>query len=272
MENYSVYLHINLKNGKKYIGKAKDAPTKRWGINGKRYLVKRDGKFCQPYFARAILKYGWNNFYHEILISGLDNQEACRQEKFFILLFRSNNPVYGYNSTLRGEGSSGRIITEETRKKMSESQKERFQRPEEKEKLKLRSKDKKPIPKRRERWKHTEEEKKHLSEVLKGRKLSEETKQKMKDGRQRENAHMYGKKHTEESKRKMSESRKGKKTGKDNPNSKPVICVETGEIFESCSLASIALTGKPIQGPHIGSVCHGKRKQCLNFHWKFVDD
>ena len=57
--------------------------------------------------------------------------------------------MYGYNSTLRGEGSSGRVITEETRKKMSESQKERFQRPEEKEKLKLRSKDKKPVPSRR---------------------------------------------------------------------------------------------------------------------------
>lgn len=45
-------------------------------------------------------------------------------------------------------------------------------------------------------------------------------------------------KFTEESRIKMSKIRKGKQTGKDNPSAKRVICITTGEIFETMTEAS----------------------------------
>ena len=50
-------------------------------------------------------------------------------------------------------------------------------------------------------------------------------------------------------------------------NKKAVRCVETGEIFVSCSDAE-KKTG--ISNAHINSCCNGHRKTAKNFHWEFV--
>ena len=65
-------------------------------------------------------------------MSDLTNEEACFWEKFFIFLFRSNNPIYGYNGTSGGEGSPDKKISAESRRKMSVAQKKRFENPEKK--------------------------------------------------------------------------------------------------------------------------------------------
>lgn len=279
MGDYCIYLHTNLVNGLRYVGKAKGKPANRWGTQGRGYLTKRGEKYVQPYFARAINEYGWDNFSHEILVSNLTNEEACNRETFFIQLFRTTNPQYRYNNTLGGEGSPRRKISEETRKKMSESQKKRFENPLEREKLKNNKhwlgrhhseETKRKISQKRKGQHLTAETKEKLSKTLKGRKLSEETKQKMKAGRQGENANHYGKKHSEESKKKMSESKIGKHTGAENKNSKRVKCIETRQEFESGSLAAKFLTRKTIQRCHICAVCRGERKICLGYHWIFV--
>lgn len=95
--SYCVYKHTS-PNGKCYIGITSNNPLIRWS-NG-------NGYSGQPYFFRAILKYGWDNFKHEILFSDLTKEEACQKEIELIKFHKSNNPNYGYNISTGGEGSN----------------------------------------------------------------------------------------------------------------------------------------------------------------------
>ena len=92
--SYTVYEHIT-PNGKIYIGITKRNPLKRWQ-NGRGY-------FTNKHFSRAIKKYGWNNIIHEILFSGLSEEEAKIKEIKLIAYYKSNNPKYGYNITSGGD-------------------------------------------------------------------------------------------------------------------------------------------------------------------------
>ena len=83
---FSVYCHT-FPNGKKYIGISKDA-EKRWGVNGCGYNT-------QPKMARAIKKYGWDNVDHEIIVDGLEKEQA-EKEKFNELINQSNKSKNRY--------------------------------------------------------------------------------------------------------------------------------------------------------------------------------
>ena len=110
---YTVYQHKNKLNNKVYIGITNRCPEERWGKNGSKYKTS-------PHFYSAIKKYGWDNFEHNILYSGVTKEEACNKEQELIKLFRSMNREYGYNSTSGGEIF---ILSEEARRKKSESMK-----------------------------------------------------------------------------------------------------------------------------------------------------
>lgn len=76
-----------------------------------------------------------------------------------------------------------------------------------------------------------------------------------------------GKKHSEEAKRKISEAMKGKLINHKSL-SKKVLCVETGEIFESTCEAH-RKTG--INQSNISMACNGKLKTAGGYHWKFYN-
>ena len=91
--DYCVYKHT-APNGKVYIGITGQNPTERWrgGAGYKR----------NPLFYRAIQKYGWANFKHEILFDGLSKEEACDIEIALIKSHDSTNPQNGYNNSTGG--------------------------------------------------------------------------------------------------------------------------------------------------------------------------
>ena len=93
-----VYVHINKINGKAYVGQTIQKPEKRWK-KGKRYLELKNGNFIQPKFAKAILKYGWNNFDHIILYKGCPAMLDLLEEMYIKKYNSINN---GYNLTSGG--------------------------------------------------------------------------------------------------------------------------------------------------------------------------
>lgn len=105
MRTFYVYVHTNKINNKKYFGITGQIPSRRWR-NGKGY------KHCIK-FHHAILKYGWDSFYHEILFEGLSEAEAHAKEIELIKEFRTTESEYGYNTTLGGSGTLYYLTEEE---------------------------------------------------------------------------------------------------------------------------------------------------------------
>ena len=113
MNNYKVYMHIT-PSGKCYIGVTKNDTKFRWK-NGKSY------KNCRRFNA-AIKKYGWESIKHLILYQDLSQEDAYKKEKELIKKYKSNNPNFGYNISLGGNTVSDetkKLISEKTKLAMS---------------------------------------------------------------------------------------------------------------------------------------------------------
>ena len=98
--------------------------------------------------------------------------------------------------------------------------------------------------------------------------MSKEASLKISESLKGEKSPMYGISKSEEIKQKISESRKGKLTGGDNPFSRKVICITTGEEFESLADASRKYS---IGIPNITACCRGRRKRAGGVEWKYKD-
>lgn len=90
INNYKVYIHTNLVNGKKYVGITQQAEKERWS-NGNGYRENKK-------FYKDIQKYGWNDgFSHEIIKENISYKEARTLEKFYISKYDS--VLKGYNNS-----------------------------------------------------------------------------------------------------------------------------------------------------------------------------
>ena len=99
--SWLIYKHTNLINGKVYIGQTKQTTSSRWQ-NGLGYFNKRD----LSVFAKAIKKYGWDSFKHEVIETNILSQEKANEREIYWIKyynsyigFESSN---GYNMTLGG--------------------------------------------------------------------------------------------------------------------------------------------------------------------------
>lgn len=199
-----VYIHTNVVNNKKYVGQTIQEPDLRWknGVGYKGQL-----------FYLAIEKYGWNSFEHKVI-------EVCEpmldfMERHLIQFYDTTNSEKGYNCD--SGGSLNKHHSQETRKKMSESNKGkpgswRGRHHTEETKRKM-SESSKHIPGFLGKH-HSEESKKKMSEARKGKPKSEEHKRKLSEAHKGKPGLMKGMHRSEEIKKKISESKRGRNIGR----------------------------------------------------------
>ncbi|NBP03736.1 MAG: hypothetical protein EBU90_27285 [Proteobacteria bacterium] len=176
-----IYCYHCIPTGKKYIGQTiHEEHRKRQHEHDCKRGV--DNKFY-----RAVRKYGWELFIYGI-VEEYGADVLTEQEIYYIDCYDSYKN--GYNSTIGGEGIGGFSPSEETRKKMSESAKNR-----------------KGIPSNKKYF--TEEEKREAKRKT-GRKYQQKIKEKRKEYMKewRENNQNKIKKWREENKEKWQEYRK----------------------------------------------------------------
>lgn len=227
--DYFIYKHTNKLNEKCYIGQTKNIKW-RWCPNAY--------KTCSKFY-RAILKYGWDNFTHEIL-KVCDETNVDYFETYYIKLYDSIEN--GYN--LDSGGCKNKTQSEETIQKKIEANKKRVYK------------------KGRTAWnkglKASEETRKKLSISHLGIKYgspSKETRQKISEANKRRII-------SEETRIKQSLSHLGKKGN----HIKRIINLDTGEIFESLVSAGRKY-GLNIK--NISANLHKKTKSCGGYHWEF---
>ena len=222
---FTVYDHTNKINGKKYVGVTQKKPEKRWR-NGKGYE--------RQYFYNAILKYGWENFEHTILKTGMTQEEANYYEKYYIKEFDSLLGHNGYNAAIGGydAGMTGLHHSEETKKKMSVARRGKT--------LSL-------------------EHRKKLSEVRKGKTFSEEHKRNLGNARR-------GKRHTEETKARI----RSLMYGENSPCAKEVFQYTKDGIFvKRWGCISDASRELKIDCSGISKCCKGARKTRGGYIWTY---
>lgn len=100
---YLVYKHTDPK-GKVYIGITQNHPQTRWN-DGTGYKT-------QTKFYRAIQKYGWINFKHEIIEAGINKDEALALENKYILEYKTYDDNYGYNVRINNNLNDAPQLTE----------------------------------------------------------------------------------------------------------------------------------------------------------------
>lgn len=175
---FTVYMHITPSN-KRYIGITSKDLEERFGSNGCLYR--------NQIFGRAIKKYGWDSIKHVVVAQNITKEEAKKLEIELIAKYDTTNPKHGYNRSIGGDipvifgqhhseetkrkisgSNSGKEISSETRKKISDSVKQLWQTGtyQEKQHNKVIS----------------DISKKRMSEAHKGKTLSEEHKEKIRLG------------------------------------------------------------------------------------------
>lgn len=236
---YTVYIHKNKINNKKYIGITSTNVKRRWK-NGYGYSERLP-------IGKAIRKYGWDNFEHEIIMENLHKEDAKKLEIDLIAKFNTQDRKYGYNLTAGGEGITGWKHSDETRKKISE-------------KASLRIGDKNS-----NYGNYWDEDKRRQSgEKHRRENLSIETLRKMSEAaadRSGDKNPFFGKKHTDITKQKIAEYR----------NRSIKMFDKHGVFIKQYPSIKQASIDTKINKVAISNCCRGVTKTSGGYIWKYSD-
>ena len=111
-------------NNKKYIGQTINSLEYR---RQQHFRESRNPNRRNYYFHNAINKYGEDNFIFEEIDSACTQKELDEKERYWIKYYNSNNKDYGYN--LDSGGRSGGAKSDDTKKKIGETTKEKWRNP-----------------------------------------------------------------------------------------------------------------------------------------------
>lgn len=236
LTNWCVYMHENRINGKRYIGITSQKPTNRWS-NGNGY------KRC-PLFFKAIEKYGWDAFRHEILYTNLTQEEAEHLEVELIKKYDTQNSEKGYNLARGGETNCGFHRTEEFKRKLSDTRAGLYTG----ENSKLYG-----IPR-------SEETKEKIRKAQIGVPKKDAVKQHMSES---------AKKRWQPDNQVEREYLRELNLGGNSAKAKTVICLETGITYPSMRDVERALG---IDTSCVTRCCKGERNTAGGYHWAYAEE
>lgn len=186
-KQFCIYRITNLVNGKTYIGQHKYKELNDYYM-GSGVLLKR-----------AQRKYGIENFKKEILYANIQYQDTADSVEMYAIAKERSVGKAEYN--IANGGNCTGTVSDETRKKLSDSHKGKRLSEETKRKITEANKGKHKGKKFPNRKRISDESRKRISDALKGRTISWGSKI---------SASNKGKKMSEEAKKKISESSKGR--------------------------------------------------------------
>lgn len=224
----------------RYVGKTKKTIKKR--LNEHIYLSKNNLKRPLNLWIKKLLNEGRIPEIKEIEVS--NDKEWAKREIFWIKQYRKINNLL--NLSDGGESNLNYICSEETKRKISESNKGKHDYWKGK---KMSDEHKQKISQGGYGKKRSEITKKNISNSLKGRKLSESHKLKL----------------SEKSPNKGEIAKNVRKVDK--------ICMKTQKILKTYdSLESAAKENNIKNKGNIVLVCKNKRKKCGGFFWKYSNN
>lgn len=226
-----IYKCTCLSNGYEYIGQA------RFLLKRKQHHIYalRNNKHRNIHMQRAWNKYGEDNFLWTV-IEKCDVSNLNEREIYWIKKYDTFHN--GFNMTSGGDKDY--TVSQQTLQKRSISLKKSW----------------------------TDERRKQVSESMCGENnpmYGKTGKNNPSFGRNMsgKNNPTYGRKHTEEENEKNRQAH----LGKNNVNSKPVVCIETNELFWSMGEAG---RNKKCSDATICKACKGIKKTCGGYHWRYA--
>ena len=286
-----IYKATNTKTGKIYIGKYE----RKFNIRKSQHKHNAFIKKIDTYLYKSMRKHGFDVFKWEIIDTAETKDELNKKEIYWIKRLKSRAPN-GYNMTNGGDGGTGFKHNEETRKQMSERQKNKWKNPDYRRRMVSINIGRKASPQtlkalsiaHKKRWRepgyrekmskvfsgtpHTEETKRKISEAKKGKKMSLEARQNMSragkgkilspDHRKNLSKALKGRVILPETRKKLRDANRGK-------GGRPIERSKDGVHWES--FIGIRPAGRElgICSRQIFAVCKGERKTTRGYYWRY---
>lgn len=248
---YQIYLVVNSKNGKKYVGQVKKSRGYEMRFSEHVACAMSGRKRC--YFHNAIRYYGKDCFSVSLIEDNVLESDVDSREQYWIETLKTNNKKFGYNMTSGGQGVHGYSFTDKDLRSISRGVREAW------EKLHH-----DPI--------RMQERSNKLSNAMRGRVFTDQHRRKLSEKaslRTGDRNPFYGKSHSDSTRNRISVA-----------NSLPVAMCDltTGEVirkFSSAYNASLFLleegkTKNKYASSRILKICHGVDKSAYGYSWKFV--
>ncbi len=241
-----IYMIENLINHKVYIGQSQDIERRQ--KDHMRHL--KHGNHDNPHLQNAWNKYGADNF-RFVVQEECDNDIIDERERYYIRTMNSQDDRYGYNK--ESGGCLNKTMSDESKHKMSVKKQGMYRGSEN--------------PMYGVHLVVSDETKKKLSQRFSGTgnpmygvhlQKTDEEKIRMSERVRGELNPFFGQHHSEETKRKMRSANKRKK---------PVMCEETGIVYDSSCEVERQLG---YDAAHINACCNHKAHTAYGYHWKFA--